>query len=129
MVVRWTFEDLTLATPTSYEFEINPSDGGSPQYKKQIINRSTCATDGQVIVQEGRDQPNETSFSGTILTEEMYNEMVSWFNKRHQIKVTDDLGREFFIYITAFEPRRVRAVQHPWKHAYTVQYIELDWLE
>lgn len=124
-VVRWIFDDLTDSS--SYTFPINPSEGGSPQYKKSINTQNTAAPDGKTLVFEGRDAPQTLSFSGTILDEAQYNAMVLWFNKRHQIKVTDDLGREFMVYITDFEPKRVRAVQHPWKHSYTVNYIVLDW--
>jgi hypothetical protein len=75
-VVRWTFEDLTVTTPTTYEFEINPNQGGSPRYQKQIMTKSTCAPDGRVIIQEGRDLPNEMSFTGVILKEEMYDDLI-----------------------------------------------------
>lgn len=125
-VVRWLFEDLTTATPATYTFEINPNEGGSLAYEKSIVTQTTSAFDGQVIVQEGQDKPLSSSFSGTILTEEGHDAMVDWFQRRHQIRVTDDLGRQMMIYITKFTPKRVRSALYPWKHTYTVDYIVLD---
>lgn len=124
-VVKWVFDDLTDSS--TYTFAINPNAGGSPQYKKTINTQSTAAPDGKTLIFEGRDAPQTLSFSGVILDEDQYDAMVTWFNKRHQIKITDDLNREFMVYITDFKPRRIRAVQHPWKHEYEVDYIILDW--
>jgi len=124
-VVRWVFSDPV--TLESYEFEINPSEGGSPTYKKTINFLNTAAPDGRTLAFEGRRAAQQGSFKGTILTEEHYNAMVDWFEKRNQIIMTDDLGRSQMIYITDFEPTRVRAVQHPWKHTFNVSYFVLDW--
>jgi hypothetical protein len=124
-VERWTFTDPV--TLDSYEFEINPSDGGSPTYKKNIAFQNTAAPDGRVLAFEGRPSPQTGNFKGTILTEEHYNAMLEWFGVKNQIYMTDDLGRTQSIYITDFDPQRVRAVQHPWKHSFTVSYFVLDW--
>ncbi len=123
-VVRWLFEDLVLTE--SYTFEINPTEGGSLAYEKSVSQSTTSAFDGKVIAFEGQDKPLSSSFTGTILTQAGYDAMVTWFNKRHQIKLTDDLEREFMIYITKFVPKRVRSALYPWKHTYQVDYIILD---
>jgi hypothetical protein len=124
-VVRWTFFDpLTLE---EYTFGINPNTGGSRQFRKTINYQSTAAADGKTLVFEGRDEVNKMEFSGAILEQGQYDAMVTWFSKRHQIQVTDDLGRQFWIYITSFAPVRQRAIHYPWKHSYTVEYVEVDW--
>jgi hypothetical protein len=51
--------------------------------------------------------------------------MIEWFNKRYPIEVTDDLDRILTIYITTFEPKRVRSATYPWKHTYSVKYLVL----
>lgn len=124
-VTRWTFEDLVL--DEEYQFEINPNDDGSPVLAKHVNYQNTCAPDGKTLVFEGRDEPQTGAFSGTILSEDHYDAMVTWFKKRHQIRVTDDLGRQMWIYITKFTPKRVRSAVHPWKHTYSVDYVVLDW--
>lgn len=120
MTVRWTFFDPTNGT--TYAFAVNPSQGGSPIYRKTISFQNTLAPGGAVLIYEGQREAQTSEFSGTILEEAQYNEMVTWFNKRYQIRLTDDLNRVFYIYITEFTPRRERAFHYPWKHSYTVKY-------
>lgn len=124
-VVRWTFEDPV--TLDSYTFPINPSAGGSPSFAKTFNYAVTAAPDGKIVVFEGRDAPQTLEFRGTLFTESEFDAFVEWFEKRYQVKVTDDLGRQFWIVIESFTPERVRARSHPWKHAYTVRATIVDW--
>lgn len=125
---RWVFTDPV--TSETYEMEINPNEGGTPKLSKNISYQITTAPEpnSRVLMFEGRPQPRQGSFAGTILTEQHYNAMVQWYEKRNQIYVTDDLGRTFTIYITGFDAKRVRAIQHPWKHTYTCEYTIIDWV-
>ncbi len=123
--MRWAFEDPN--TLQTYVFPVNPSEGGTPSYDKQIQYQNTSAPDGKVISFEGRDQVQPFEFSGVLFTEAELNAFVTWWGKRYQIKVTDDLGREFWIEIRSFKPTRVRAVQHPYKHNYQVSAVIVDW--
>lgn len=125
MVTRWKFDDPVSLV--SHTFEVNPSAGGTPAYERNITTQSTSAPDGKVIVFEGRDQPQTFEFSGTLRSEEELDVFVEWFNKRYQIKVTDDLGREHMIVIQSFRPTRERAATAPWKHSYTVSAVIVDW--
>lgn len=125
MVVRWSFHDPTI--PETYVLEINPNEGGSPEYKKTITYANTSAPDGKTLIFEGRDEVQTISFSGTLLTVTHLTALTNWFQKRHQILVTDDLSRQFWIYITSFSPKRERAAHSPYKHSYTVEATVLDW--
>jgi hypothetical protein len=125
MVTRWTIYDPTNATTTA--FEVNPSEGGTPARKKTITYQNTSAPNGKVIVFEGRDEPQAIKFSGTILYESQYTQFLNWFNTRHQVLLTDDLNRQYWIYITSFDATRQRAVQHPWKHSYNIEATIVDW--
>ena len=127
MVVRWTFEDPQAATPTVYEFEMNPDAGGTPQYAKNTTYMVTAAPDGNAIIFEGRDTIREISISGTILTQTHLNSLKEWYDKRHQIYMTDDLSRQFTVYILSFETERERSALYPWKHSYTMRLAILDW--
>lgn len=124
-LVRWTFtDDVDL---TSYTFEINPKQGGSPGIKKRVGYEYPCAPDGLVIRFEGMDEVQELAWDGTILTQEHYMALYTWADLRHQIRLLDDLGRDYWIYIAEFVPTRVRAASHPWKHTYTAKATVLDW--
>lgn len=125
MVQRWVFTDPTDSSTAT--FEINPNEGGTVPNKKNITSQSTVANNGKSIVWEGSKAVPELTFSGTILTQTMYNLMVTWFNKSHQIQLTDDLSRVFMIYIRDFDAKRIRSATYPWKHTYTCTAIVLDW--
>ena len=124
-VVRWTFFDPF--TSDTYTFEINPNEGGSPAFKRAFSYQATAAAEGRTLVFEGRAAPKSMDFSGTLLTEAQLEAFETWADKGNQIKVTDDLGRESWIVIEEFIPKRVRAVQYPWKHSYTVKATVVDW--
>lgn len=124
---RWRFDDPTNLD--TYVFEVNPSEAGGTQLRKSLQYQNTAAPGGKVLAFEGRDETQQLEFKGTILTEDQFDAMVLWFNKRHQITVTDDIGNSKTIYITGFEATRQRALHHPWKHSYTCRYTILDWLE
>lgn len=124
-VVRWVFEDpVTLET---YNFAVNPSQGGTPGLKKTINYANTSAPNGKVVVFEGRDEVQRLEFSGTILEEAEYNAFMTWADKRYQIVMTDDLGRSFSLIIESFEAQRQRAIHYPWKHSYSVSALIVDW--
>jgi hypothetical protein len=124
-VVKWVFNDPV--TLESWTFDINPSDGGTHSYNKTFNYSNTSAPDGKVIVFQGRDQPKKMEFKGVILTEEEFDAFVEWYEKSYQIEVIDDLNRSFFIIIETFQAQRRRAVQHPWKHDYSVTATIVDW--
>lgn len=124
-VVRWTLYDpVEIVT---YTFGLNPNDGGSPQAKKRVNYQNTSAPDGMTLIYEGQDEVMQIPWSGTLLTQAEYEALWEWWDKRRQLLLTDDLGRQFWIYIQTFEPRRVRAATAPWKHTYSVTAVILDW--
>lgn len=125
--IAWVLRDPVTAE--EYAFEINPNDGGSLSYQKNIGYMQTVAPNGKIIMYEGRDEAKTTTVSGVILSQNQFEEMVKWFNKRYQLELEDDLGRVMSIYITSFEPRRVRSARKPWRHDYSLTFTILDWVE
>jgi len=125
MRIAWEFYDPV--EDETYEWEINPNDGGYPSRNKSIAYEATAAPNGQTLAFEGRESPATISFSGTILTESQFNTINTWYEKSNQIRLTDDLGREFWIYIRSFSPTRVRSINYPWRHTYSIEAIVLDW--
>lgn len=124
-VVRWTFFDPF--TNDTYTFEINPNEGGSRAFKRSFAYQATAAADGRTLVFEGRAAPQSVDFSGTLLTSDQLAAFQTWSEKGNQIKLTDDLGRESWIVIEEFTPKRARAVQYPYKHTYTVKATVVDY--
>lgn len=129
-LVRWQLYDpASAATPYVYTFEVNPSSGGSPQQARPIVEKQTLAPGGKRILFEGAPEPDKFEWEGVLRSKEQHEMLVSWFTKRHQIVLIDDLGREFSIYITSYEPSRQRGSRRAqWKMEYKVTAIKLDWV-
>ncbi len=121
---RWKFYDaignIEITLP------INPKEGGSPSYKKNIQTQATTAPNGNTIIFEGQDEVKTYEWSGVILEQSHYQLLVTWFEKRRQIRITDDLNRVIWVYITEFTPKRQMSYQYPWKHEYSLRALKLD---
>lgn len=126
-MAKWIFTDPSGATPSTYTFDVNPQTDDVPPFRKTILYENTSAPDGKALVFEGRDEVRKGKFSGVIFTEAEYNTFVSWWEKRNQIDVTDDLARERTIIIESFSPKRRRSVHFPWCHDYELTYTIVDW--
>ena len=123
-MARWTFTDLTNSQ--TFSFPVNPSEGGTPERAKSISYENTAGPDGRTLIYEGRSAPLKLSWSGTILEQAHLQALEEWFDKRHQIQLTDDIGRQFMIYITDFKAERVRSALYPWKHRYSMSATVLS---
>lgn len=124
-LVRWRFDDPVALS--GYEFEINPSAGGSPSYQRNFTYAETSAPDGKSLVFEGRQPAQHIEFSGRLLSESQFNAFVTWWEKQYQIEITDDLGRTFSVIIESFNPTRVRRRSNQWVHDYQVRAVIIDW--
>lgn len=122
--IAWVLTDPE--TSDTYSFSINPKEGGSPARAKTTNTHVPIASDGDPLPYEGADEPLTADVSGTILYEEQYHAMVEWFSKRYPLLLEDDLGREYRIYITGFQPDRVWSWQYPWRHNYSMRYLVLE---
>lgn len=105
-----------------YTWEINPNDGGTPTVIKNILMSQTVGPNRVNILQEGQSQAPLLDFSGVILTQTQLEAMEDWFNRRILIKVTDDLGREFYGVFSTWTPKRVRRSSNPWYHTYDAEF-------
>lgn len=128
MVTRWQFYDPTVSETITVP--INPASGGSPSFKKGITRRATTAPgeEGRTIIFEGLDEPQDFKVEGSVLTQEHYELLEDWVRRRHQIQITDDLGRVFWVYLTelTWDRQRTRRT-HPYYHKYTMSGTILDW--
>jgi hypothetical protein len=125
-MARIAWELHQYSTLETYELDINPSDGGSPSYNKTLTTSNTTAPGGKVLIFEGADEVQQISVTGTLLTEALYDKFIEWWDKRTILRLTDDLARVYDIYITSFDPQRVRSVTHPWRHTYTLNYVIIE---
>lgn len=125
MTVKWVFADYWETGPTPYQYvwEINPNEGGSPQVTKNISMASNTGPNRVAIVQEGSNQAATLTFSGIILTQEHYEAIEYWYDRRVLIKLTDDLGRQFFGIFSKFAPQRSRRSTNPWYHTYSAEFV------
>lgn len=124
MTVRWRFDDPTDSSFAT--FEINPDAGGTPARSITLTTQNTLAPGGKNIVFEGAEDPLNINFSGTILTQTMLALLNTWFSKKHQVQLTDDLGRVYMVMITKFTPKRVRSSNF-WKHTYDCTAIVVNY--
>ncbi len=124
-VVRWTFYDP--GSGDTYEFHINPNTGGSLPFKKNFMYHTTAAPDGKTLIFQGRPEIQTLEFSGTILEQAHFDAFVAWWRMQNQVRITDDLGRQFWAVIQDFEPQRVASAIYAWKHTYTCRAVIVDW--
>lgn len=120
MIVKWKFSEVH-GTET-WTWPINPNEGGSPTFEKQLTISSNTGPNTGTIIQEGRMQAPVLSFSGSILTQEQYEKLEEWFFLRALLDLEDDLGRTFRGVFSAYSPDRARRASRPWYHTYSAQF-------
>jgi len=120
--VAWTFFDGT----TTYQLPVNPDSASMPSHfaQRKITYQATCA--GAQVIYEGRREPHKVSFSGVILEEAQYNSFKTWVNKSKQIRITDDLGQKFWVYLKSFSPTRRKDSVYDWLMDYSAEGFVLD---
>lgn len=121
----WEFYDHV--TDSTEVLGIDPRDVDMGGIRKRITEQSAASPTGQRLLFEGRRQPQEMSFSGVTLTKAQYIVFKDWSDKNYQIRVTDDLGRVYWLYITKFSPTRKRNPGEAWLTDYNITATVLDW--
>lgn len=126
--IGWRWEDAVEGTVAI--MPINPNAGASPRFAKTLTKQTTTAPGqlGQPLIFEGSDEVSQFDFSGVLLTQEHYDFLYNVWRKRHPVKLTDDLGRSFIIYLESFAPERARNNTYPWKHTYQATSVIVEWL-
>lgn len=123
MLLRWTFSEV--GGSDTFTFPINPKEGGSPKYEKNI-NQQATAAGNRVLLFEGADSVPVMEFSGIALSQSHVEALLLWFRKRRLVYITDDLSRTYTVYITGLVRTRVRAAFRPYKHDYSVTALVVD---
>lgn len=123
-MAKWQFYD-PIATQT-YTFEISPDSATMGGFKRNLNIVATSAPNGAAVKFEGRKNPEHIRFSGTLLTQEQYDALNLWAEKHYQIRITDDLNRQFWVYMISFSPSRQLSLSR-WRHSWSAEGIKLDW--
>jgi hypothetical protein len=117
-MARWKFTDVRTGSST-YSFEVNPNDGGSPAITKTVATNNPIGPGRHAVFSEGRIQVGPQEFSGVILNQTQFETMELWALKRTLLQVEDDLGRKFQGSLSSWSPHRVRKPFNPWYHTYS----------
>ena len=136
-MAKWEFYDFV--TDSTYTMELNPGQVDMGGVQKQISERAASSPTGKRIVFEGRRQPQTISFSGVIFNKDEYVRFEGLANKNYQVRLTDDLGREYWVYVTNFSPSRRKtsyaalageqAALGTWLCDYSIDCTIVDWSE
>lgn len=118
--IAWLFFDGV----NTYELPINPNEAKMPSPKRSVLTKPTCS--GRQVSYQGREEVATIDFSGVLLSEAQYRVFREWFLKRQQIRITDDLGLKYWVYLKTFNPTRVKNNTHEWYHTYSASGVVLD---
>lgn len=117
---RWKLE--TLDGSDSYTFGMSPNEQDSP-----VPNREVTWDFNPGLGWSGKRAgrlPKQWSFSGILRTQEQYEALRDWANKRVKIRLTDDRGDSFIVRLLEFEPTQraaARNVNVPYRMTYTMR--------
>ena len=107
----------------TYNMEINPNDSGTPTMRNTYNYQTPTAGTNGPIISQGVRELRKLDYSGTLLTENQYNQMLLFSAREYPWHITDDLGRKFAVMCESFEPKRIPSISHPWRHDYTWNLI------
>jgi hypothetical protein len=116
--------DLTdLVTSATYTFRTNPNKMDRLFSDKQITTYPS--SDGPLTIRTP-PAPYEWSFGGNCRGKAMHDEFLDWFSRKHELRVSDHLSREFTILPILFSPTERRSHSEPWRFEYTVRSLMTD---
>lgn len=102
-----------------YNMEINPLESNSPGVQANLNYMKPTASFSGPIIAQGLDEVQKLEFSGTILAENQFNNMLLFSALDYPWEVRDDLGRQWEVMCESFQPKRVKSLTYPWRHEYS----------
>lgn len=112
MGIKWTLTDSVIGD--SYTFNANPNSD-EESYQKNLQFEAVVLPGNLPLLYEGQDTPTTVTFNGTLISQTQWQTFVSWFNRRHQVLLTDDRGYSRFIYIYQLQGTRKPSAQFKWR--------------
>jgi hypothetical protein len=97
-----------------YDWPINHSDEDEVGRDRGVTYEGNTGNVG-LVAQQGELTPIVLRYTGTILTYAQLTGMIGWFNlcQTQTIYFTDFAGDSYEVIITAFKPKRLRAMRNP----------------
>lgn len=122
MVVRWTLEDEFTNDTVTLIF--NPAEADLPSIEKKVTFAESLA--GRAYAMEGAPSLGTMTFKGVTLSEAQNTQMVAIARHQRVVKLTDDLGNSWRVWVTKYTRSRVRAATRPWKMKYDMQVVVIE---
>jgi hypothetical protein len=119
--IRWTLTDLE--DDSVYTFPINPNQMASLFVSKQLTTYP--GSDGPRTTRT-HSEPFEWTFGGHSRGKPMHDDLLSWVNRKHQLRVGDHIGRTFVILPTRIEFTDRRSWVEPWRFTYEVRSLMMS---
>ncbi len=102
--------------------EVDDHEGGS----RNFTFEETCAPDGRTVIFEGQEEVKRLDWDGKCRVASDWTNLVAWRLKRHQIRVTDDLGRQVWVLIQSISGRRKVKGGLPYYREYQLKAVVLN---
>lgn len=125
-VQRWTLYDPI--DDETFILHFNPAEIDDPLgIEKNVTKSPTSAGDGRTLVFQGQHTVRDLSWTGHCRTEQQWLDLCAQAEKEHQLRLTDDLNRVMWIYITGLTARRRQKGQPGVVYrSYDLKFIRLD---
>lgn len=127
-VQRWTFQaynfSSVLAVPT-YTFAINPTSLQQVFGEPRITSLPSTVINGMTFSWEGSPQALTWTAEGRTLTQADHDALVFWSQRNDRVWLTDEFLRRFLIKVDTLKMTRIRDVDRPWHHIYTMTFTVL----
>lgn len=120
----------TLKTEDEVEvlsFEVNPKvDSGSFGISKGVSYLVAAGPSGSAVVHETIDDPQQVSYSGVLLSQSQYDDLIEWCSKEEPLILTDDLGQSSLIFLNSLEYTRAPKRHYPFRHEFSFTAYVLE---
>ena len=108
-------------------FEVNPKvDSGSLGVSKGISYSVAAGPSGRAVVHETIDGPQQVSYSGVLLSQSQYDDLIEWCSKEEPLILTDDLGQSSLIFFKSLEYTRAPKRHYPFRHEFSFTAYVLE---
>ena len=124
-MAQWTLTDNSTGSPVVFTFPVNPNEFTPPGRNATIGTTLGTAPNSIAILMQGRDAIRGGSFSGAVLTETFFNDLQTEADKAYPLVLADDQGTIFDILITGIKWERIRRFNFPFRHDYTIDFLEV----
>lgn len=123
-MVQWKLTDYSTGSAVDLTFDINPNKLSHPGRASNIRSDLTTASNGQVIIFQGRDKFRKLTFEGLVNSQSFYTSIDTWKDKHYPLDLTDDEGNVWTVLTEDFKWTRVKR-RNPWRFDYTWAVVVL----